>query len=212
MRESTAVSADGPANLLAGARVAVAAAARGRGALVVLNDEIHSARDVRKTDSNRVDTFESSEWGALGVVDVDRVIFRRKIETFHTAVSELRVPTGITDLPVVAIVTDFAGNDGSVVRAWGEASVAGVVIQAFGGGRVSPEVGRAAADLAAAGIPVVLASRVPEGRVMGSPDAIAGGILAAGDLPPHKARVLLMLALLEARDAVELQRLLDTHE
>jgi len=212
MRESTAVSADGPANLLAGARVAVSPAARGRGTLVVLNDEIHSARDVRKMDNNRLDTFASSEWGALGIVDADRVLFRRTIDTRHTVSSELRMAPDVGDLPIVPIVADFAGNDGSVVRAWGEAAVAGVVIQAFGGGRASPEVRRAASELASAGIPVVFASRVPQGRVMASPAAVDRGVLAAGDLPPHKVRVLMMLALLQERDAVELQRLLDTHE
>lgn len=212
MRVSTAVSADGPANLLSGARVAVSPAARGRGTLVVLNDEIHSARDVRKTDNNRVDTFASSEWGALGIVDADRVLFRRTIDTRHTVSSELRLRPGVTDLPTVAIVADFAGNDGSVLRMWGDAGVAGVVVQAFGGGRASPDVWRAAVELAEAGIPVVMASRVPEGRVMGSAEAVDRGILAAGDLPPHKVRILMMLALLEDRAAAEFQRLLDTHE
>ena len=211
MRVSTAVSADGPANLLAGVRVAVSPEARGKGALVVLNDEIHSARDVRKTDNNRVDTFVSSEWGALGVVDADRVLFRRTITTRHTVDSELGFDAGTTVLPTVPIVADFAGNDGSVLRAWREAGVAAVVVQAFGGGRASPEMRRAIAETVEAGIPVVLASRVPAGRVMGSAQAVERGILSAGDLPPHKARILLMLALLETRDAPQLQRLLDTH-
>ena len=211
MRVSTAVSADGPANLLAGVRVAVSPEARGKGALVVLNDEIHSARDVRKTDNNRVDTFVSSEWGALGVVDADRVLFRRTITTRHTVDSELGFDAGTTVLPTVPIVADFAGNDGSVLRAWREAGVAAVVVQAFGGGRASPEMRRAIAETVEAGIPIVLASRVPAGRVMGSAQAVERGILSAGDLPPHKARVLLMLALLETRDAPQLQRLLDTH-
>ena len=69
MRSATAISADGPANLLTAVRVAADTNAGGRGVLVVLNDEVHSARDVRKTDNNRIDTFLSAEWGALGVVD-----------------------------------------------------------------------------------------------------------------------------------------------
>lgn len=210
MRNASAVSADGPANLLSGTRVAVAPEARRQGVLVVMNDEIHSARDVRKTDNNRVDTFASSEWGALGVVDVDRVLFRRRIATRHTIDSELHL--GSADrLPDVRIVTDYAGNDGAVLRSFGEDGVEGVVVHAFGGGRPSPEMRRAAEEVAALGVPVVLASRVPEGRVMGSAQNLERGVLAAGDLPPHKVRVLLMLALLERRAAAELQRLLDTH-
>ena len=210
MRVSSAVSADGPANLLAGVRVAAHPESRGHGVLVVLNDEIHSARDVRKTDNNRVDTFASAEWGALGVVDADRIVFRRDIATRHTSGSELRLGTA-SALPDVPIVADFAGNDGSALRVWADRGVAGVVVQAFGGGRASPEMRSALAEVAARGIPVVLASRVPEGRVLTSEEGVARGVLTAGDLPPHKARVLLMLALLSTRDASEIQRLLDTH-
>lgn len=210
MRVSTAVSADGPANLLSGVRVAVSPDAIGQGALVVLNDQIHSARDVRKTDNNRVDTFESREWGALGIVDADGVFFRRGISTKHSTDSELGV-SAIDRLPNVPIVADFAGNDGSVLRAFGEAGVGGVIVQAFGGGRASPGMRAAVAEVAALGIPVILASRVPEGRVMGSPQNLARGVLAAGDLPPHKARILLMLALPSTTDPARIQRILDSH-
>jgi L-asparaginase len=210
MRSATAVSADGPANLLAGVRVVASGEAAGRGVLVVLNDEIHSARDVRKTDNNRVDTFVSAEWGALGVVDQDGVHFRRGILTRHTTESELQL-TDAPELPRVPVVADFAGNDGSALLRWADEGIDGAVVQAFGGGRASPDMRRAVATVAGRGIPVILASRVPQGRVMGSEEAVADGILAAGDLPPHKARVLLMLALLRTRDPAEIQRLLDTH-
>lgn len=211
MRNSSAVSADGPANLLSAVRVATHRDARGKGVLVVLNDEIHSARDVRKTDNNRVDTFVSAEWGALGVVDADRIVFRREIATRHTTRSELRPVPSVEELPSVPIVADFAGNDGSVLRAWLSEGVDAIVVQAFGGGRASPEMRRAVAEAAAAGVPVLLASRVPEGRVLSTAGSAEAGTLVAGDLPPHKARVLLMLALLEDRDAERLQRILDTH-
>lgn len=211
MRNASAVSADGPANLLSGVRVAAATASAGRGVLVVLNDEIQSARDVRKTDNNRVDTFRSAEWGALGVVDSDRIVYRRALLSPHTVESELHVPDGVASLPEVPIVADYAGNDGSVLRAVTAAGTPAVVVQAFGGGRASPGMRTAVADVAARGVFVVLASRVPEGRVMGSEDAVTQGVLAAGDLPPHRVRILLMLALLRQRSASDLQRLLDTH-
>lgn len=211
MRNASAVSADGPANLLSGVRVAASSDARGRGVLVVLNDEVHSARDVRKTDNNRVDTFVAAEWGALGVVDADRIVFRRMLATKHTTTSELHLDPPVAELPRVPIVADYVGTDAAMLRSLLAAGVDGVVVQAFGGGRASPETRRAVAELAAAGIPVVLASRVPEGRVMGSVEAVEGGVLTAGDLPPHKARVLMMLALTRDRTPSELQRLLDTH-
>lgn len=210
MRNASAVSADGPANLLSAVRVAGHPHAGGRGVLVVLNDEIHSARDVRKMDNNRVDTFDS-EWGPLGVVDPDRVVFRRTVTTRHTTSSELRIDGEVAELPAVPVVADFAGNDGSVLRDWMASGVAGVVVQAFGGGRGSPGMREAVSDAATQGVPVILASRVPEGRVLDAMSAPDAGVLSAGDLPPHKARVLLMLALLRERDGAELQRLLDTH-
>ena len=211
MRNSSAVSADGPANLLSAVRVATHPDATGQGVLVVLNDEIHSARDVRKTDNNRVDTFVSREWGALGVVDTDAVVFRRGVMTRHTVDSELRLDPTDSTLPRVPVVADFTGNDGSVLRWWLEQGVGGVVVQAFGGGRASPGMRGAVRAAVDQGIPVVLASRVPEGRVLSTAGSVADGVLTAGDLPPHKARVLMMLALLDQRSAEELQLLLDTH-
>ena len=211
MRSATAVSADGPANLLAGVRVAVSEAAPGHGTLVVLNDEIHSARDVRKTDNNRLDTFVSAEFGALGIVDSDGVHFRRRILTRHTLDSELSVDDGLESLPTVPIVADYAGNDGEEVRRWAEFGVDGIVVQAFGGGRASPGMRSAVSAITATGVPVVYGSRVPEGRVMSSDRAVESGVLASGDLPPHKARVLLMLALLQTDSPAAIQRILDTH-
>lgn len=211
MRNSSAVSADGPANLLSGARVAVSPEARARGVLVVLNDEVHSARDVRKMDNNRLDTFASSEWGALGIVDADRIVFRRGLETRHTSTSDLRLEPGTLELPSVPIVADFTGSDAALLRAAHARRPAAIVVQAFGGGRASPETRRAYAEIAADGVPVLLASRVPEGRVMGSREGNAAGLVYAGDLSPHKARIVLMLALQRPRSPLELQRLLDTH-
>lgn len=210
MRNSSAVSADGPANLLSAVRVATHPGATGAGALVVLNDEVHSARDVRKRDSNRVETF-GSEWGPLGVVDSDGIVFRHSVATRHTTGSRLHLPDGPLELPAVPIVADFTGNDGSVLDRWVETGVRGVVVQAFGGGRASPGMRRAVADASEAGVRVVLASRVPEGRVLAGLASPSRGVVTAGDLSPQKARILLMLGLLDERAGAELQRLFDTH-
>jgi L-asparaginase len=207
MRGPTAVSADGPANVIAAVRTAVTPGARGKGVLVVLNDEIHSARDVRKTDSNRVDAFQSPEWGAIGIVDADTVLIHRSLVRRHTAQSELDLPADT--LPLVAIVSDYAGADGSVVRDWAKKGASGIVVTAFANGRTSPSTSAAVREVSGAGIPVVLGSRVQEGRVMGNRGE--GGVIAAGDLPPHKARVLLMLALARTKDPAELRRIFETY-
>lgn len=206
MRSPTAVSADGPANVIAAARVAVAPGARGQGVLVVLNDRILSARDVRKVDSNRVDSFRS-EWGPVGLVDSDRVLIHRRIATRHTSDSEFDVPgTSLGDVPIAA---DYAGSDGSQIRNFVARGVDGIVVQAFANGRTSPGTAAALGEAAEFGIPVVLASRVPEGRVT-DPQG-RGLVIAAGDLPPHKARVLLMLALEVTNDADQLKRIFRTY-
>ena len=211
MRNSSAVSADGPANLLSSSRVVVSPAAHGRGVLVVLNDEIHSARDVRKTDNNRLNTFVSREWGTLGIVDADRVVFRRSPETRHTVSSELHLLPGTTELPDVPVVADFAGNDARLLLAAHANGARAIVVQAFGGGRASPLIRDAYAQIAETGVPVLLASRVPEGRVMGTAGGSDSGLVYAGDLSPHKARILLMLALQRPTSVAQLQRLIDRH-
>src|SRR5690606_34856347 len=129
MRGPGAVSADGPANLVSAMRVAVAPESKGLGVLVVLNDEVHSARDVRKMDSNRVEAFQSPEWGALGVVDSDTLMIHRHPVRPHTARSMLALPDD--SLPLVPIVTDYAGSDGSVVREWMRRGARGIVVQGF---------------------------------------------------------------------------------
>jgi L-asparaginase len=206
MRGPNAVSADGPANAISAARVATSPAARGKGVLVVLNDEVFSARDVRKMDSNRVDAFRS-EWGLLGLVDTDGVLFRHSVLTKHTTQSELTLPAD-SILPVVPVIADYAGNDGAMIRQVGQSGVAGIVVQAFANGRASPGATAAMRDVAAAGTPVALTSRVPEGRVMVRDQGL---VIAAGDLSPQKARVLLMLALQKTKDPVELRRIFATY-
>ncbi|MEX2376038.1 MAG: asparaginase, partial [Dehalococcoidia bacterium] len=121
MRGPRAVSADGPANLISAVRVVAASEARCRGVLVVLNDEIHSARDVRKMDSNRVDAFQSPDWGAIGVVDSDTILIHRTPLRIHTRSSRLELPTD--SLPTVPIVADYPGSDGSTVRHWADRGV-----------------------------------------------------------------------------------------
>jgi L-asparaginase len=134
------------------------------------------------------------------------VLLRHRVLTRHTTESELTLPAD--SLPEVPIVADYAGSDGALIRALVERGVPGIVVQAFANGRASPGTTAAMNDAAAAGVVVALASRVAEGRVM---TRNQGSVIAAGDLSPQKARVLLMLALGRTRDAAELRRIFETY-
>jgi L-asparaginase type II len=209
MRSSNEISADGPANLLNAVRVAVAQDAAGAGVLVVLNEDISAARDVWKTDNRRVHTFRSPEFGHLGVVDPDTVLFYRRVTRPHTVQSEFDVSL-LDSLPRVGVVTDFAGFDGSAIEDMVRRAPAGIVLTTFAGGRMS--AGARAGVMAAtdAGIPVVVASRVPGGRIVGNPVGTLGAVVAR-DLPAHKARILLMLALTTSSNIADLQRVFDAY-
>jgi L-asparaginase len=204
MRSADAVSADGPANLVNGVRVAAAPEAIGLGVLVVLNEDIAAARDVWKTHNQRVDTFRSPDLGFLGYVDPDRVVFYRMTLKPHTVDSPFDV-RDVTSLPRVAIVSDYTGTDGSQLSDALASGVDGVVVVTFAGGRMSSGMSRAVRAATAARHPVVLASRVPGGRIVGRPEEPLGAVLAA-DLPGHKARILLMLALTRSQDLEMLRR------
>src|SRR6476646_96205 len=102
-RPATAISADGPLNLLSAIRTAGASVSRGKGVMIVMNDEINGARDVTKSNTYRAEAFRSGELGFLGYVDPDAVVFYRQSTKRHTTQSEFDV-AGITDLPRVEVV------------------------------------------------------------------------------------------------------------
>lgn len=104
MRPATAISADGPLNLLNAIRTAISPDARGKGTLIVLNDEINAARDTTKTNTLRVETFKSTELGILGYIDEDKVSFYRASTKRHTMNSEFDV-AALTSLPKVSILS-----------------------------------------------------------------------------------------------------------
>ncbi|MGE0040762.1 MAG: asparaginase [Vicinamibacterales bacterium] len=208
MRSSTEVSADGPANLLNAVRVAASPAARGMGVLVALNENIASARDVWKTDNRRVDTFRSPELGYLGFVDPDGVVFyRRPVAAGDRVAFDLE---GRDDLPVVPVLADYPGFDAGLMDGALARSPAGVVVAAFAGGRMSAGARAAIERAAAAGVPVVLASHVPGGRIVGDPRGGLACVLAR-HLPPNKARILLMLSLTRTRDLAAIQAIFDRY-
>ncbi|MFA5664076.1 asparaginase [Castellaniella sp.] len=198
MRNPTLPGADGPANLLAAVQVAASPASHGLGCVVVMNDEVHAARYVRKLNTSRPDAFASPACGRLGWLTEGRLRLACRLpEAPHIAQSRKPDPARVALLPA------GLGDQGEMVRALLAAQAFdGLVIQATGGGHVSEALADAL-EAAAQAIPVILASRTGSGDVLthtygyrGSEmDLLQRGLIRAGMLDGHKARVLLTLLL-----------------
>ena len=206
MRPPTALSTDADLNLVDAVRIAASPHAGGMGVLTVLNNEIQCARDVTKASTFRVETFRPNELGFLGYADSDgQVVFYRSPLRKHTTATPFTVEQR-TDLPRVDIVYSYAGADGLFVETSRTNRSDGLVVVGFGGGTFPPIFIEAAAKAVEDGIPVVLASRSTSGRVVTTPTKEQQGFLVCDNLLPQKARILLMLALTQTSNRVELQQ------
>ena len=214
MRPATAISADGPLNLLNAVRTAIARDARGKGVMVVMNDEINGARDVTKTNTLRVETFRSPELGALGYVDEDKVAFYRASTRRHTMDSEFDV-SSLTQLPKVDIVYSYVEPDTAMIDAVVARKARGLVFAGTGAGALSKfekATVTALSKLPATARPVVVrSSRVGNGRVTGRAEFDEIGTVPGDNLNPQKARILLMLALTKTADPLEIRRMFDQY-
>ncbi len=209
-RPATAISADGPLNLLNAIRAAAAPEARGKGVMIVMNDEINAAREVTKTNTYRLETFRAPELGFLGYVDADRVSFYRSSTKRHTFRSEFDV-SSITALPKVDIVYSYVESNPAMVQALVASGDRGIVFAATGAGTLSSFEKQALQPVLAlpeATRPVLVrSSRTGNGRVIGRDEYDAMGLIPADTLSPQKARILLMLALTRTRDPNEIKRI-----
>jgi len=226
MRNPSTLGYEGAANLLEGCRVAASPDAHGKGVLVVLKGEINAARDVTETDALRLGTFQSRGYGLLGVVDSDRVVFYRSLVKRHTAASEFDV-SGIDELPRVDVVMVYQGASGDVIKAIVDQGARGIVIASAGAGATSGTQGQGIQYAIEKGVFVVTSTRTGSGRIAArgrgtaattttSNDGDAAPAparpasdrrIAAEDLAPVKARILLMLALTRTTDGSEIQRM-----
>lgn len=211
MRPPTGLATDVDINLMDCIRVAAAPQSAGRGALTVLNNEIQAARDVVKTNSYRLETFRSGELGCLGYADSDeQVVFYRTPAKAHTVDAEF-VVDDLAELPRVDIAYAYAGADGVVIDALVNAEVSGLIAAGLGSGGSPPGFMAALKRAVSRGIPVVIATQTGNGRVVRSRRFTEDGYLAADNLTPKKARILLMLALTRTNAPAEIQRMLETY-
>lgn len=213
MRNSSELSWDGPANLMSAAEVAASPEARGRGTMVVMDEEIVQGTEVVKTHTEQAGTFRSPNWGPLGITDKGRALFYRESR---------RKPALAPDRPVtpVDLIKIVAGADARLVDASRESGAHGIVIEAMGRGNVPPAVVPGIQRWIDAGRPVVVATRSSRGRVLDTYAYEGGGhqlremgCIFADHLTGQQARIELMLALAvhagdvaKARETVEAGR------
>jgi L-asparaginase len=209
-RPATGLSTDAAMNLVNAIRVAADPASRGRGVLVVLNDEIHCARDVTKTSTMRLQTFQSRDFGLLGHADFDRIAYYRMPERRRAPDTEFDV-RGLMELPRVDIALSYAGGDGTIVDALVAAGARGIVAATLAPGYATPKESEALRRADEQGVVVCHSTRAGTGRVGDVPSKRAPGAVLADNLMPQKARVLLMLALTKTSDRAEIQRMFDEY-
>jgi L-asparaginase len=215
MRTVSDPSWDGPANLLAATRVAASPGARGQGVLVVMDEHIITARDVRKVHTESSGAFAAPEFGPLGVVDGGSVIFRRQAcprPAWRDDHADAGLRVGRLETRV-GLLQAYTGIPASLVDAHAADDAQGLAIIAFGRGNVPPALVPAIASAVGRGVLVTISSRCLSGRVSarygydgGGLQLAAAGALLVGELSGAKARLLQMVALGGTRDRAEAVR------
>ncbi|WP_159084578.1 asparaginase [Dongshaea marina] len=206
MRPATAISADGPMNLLQAIAVCACPQSRERGVLVVMNDKIFNAREVTKHSTTNLDTMIAPGYGQLGTVDSGLVSFNCSSDKLHTFRSCFDIMS-INELPKVDIVYNYAGCGKEPVLSFID-SAKGIISAGFGDGALSEELLEGLICARADNIQIVRSSRTGSGLVLknGDEDDDGNQFIVAHDLNPQKARVLLMVALTKTDDWQQIQQ------
>ena len=212
MRNSGSLSADGPLNIFNAVNVAMNKEAAGKGVMVVMNDEVHAAREVTKTNTTAVDTFKSPNSGKIGTVFYGNVKFYMNPTRKHTVNSAFDI-TKIKELPRVDIIYSHSNDNPDFVNVAVKNGAKGIINAGMGNGNPFPSALEALGEAVKAGVVVVRDSRVGSGETTlnGEVDDGKYGFLASDNLNAQKARVLLMLALTQTTDKAKIQELFLTH-
>ncbi len=198
-----ALSSDAPLNLVNAVRTAASPASRGRGVLVMLNDEIQSAREVTKTATARLQTFRSPDFGILGHVDGAEVVYYRSATRRHAPDTAFDIRR-FDALPRVDIAYAYVGCDGTAVRAFLAVGARGIVSAGFAPAVTPPAEAEALRAAVRGGAIVVQATRAGSGRTANLTGLRDAGLIASDNLNPQKSRILLALALTLTRDAARI--------
>ena len=212
MRPATAISADGPGNLYNAVSVAASPGAKGRGVMVVLNDEVHSARNVVKTDTTNVQTFRSLNRGPVGLVHTGHIAWFEAMDRRHTTSSEFDV-SGRTQLPRVDIIYAHANMSPDLIEAAVRDGAKGLVIAGVGDGNMTEPALAAVTKAAKAGVVIVRSTRLAGGLVLRNNEVNDDqlGFAASGEFTAPKARVLLQIGLTKSNDVKQIQRMFNEY-
>lgn len=208
MRPATAISADGPMNLYNAMAIAADPQARGRGVLVALNDTIHAAREVTKTNTSSVETFVSVNRGPAGLVNTGKITWFEVPAGRRGANSEFSI-AGASALPRVDILYAHANMSTDLIEAAVGKGARGLVIAGVGDGNMTQKALETCAAAAKRGVVIVRSSRLPSGLTYRNNEINDDqyGFVASLELNPAKSRVLLQQALLKTSDVAEIQRM-----
>lgn len=212
MRPATALSADGPLNLYNAVAIAGSPEAVGKGVFVSLNDQISAAREVTKTNTTSLNTFQAHDMGYLGYVELGKPYFYRMPIRKHTVATPFEVST-LTTLPQVDIIYGYGNNRPAMLNAAIADGAKGIVYAGVGDGSISVQLEPAAIAASKKGIIIARSSRTGSGRVVrnGEEKDDENGFIVADNLTPQKARLLLMLGLTITRDPQKLQEMFYTY-
>lgn len=206
MRNSSELGYDGPANLAASICTVISETACGRGVLTCFNGELNSASEVTKTNSMSLNAFSTPNFGPIGVVDDNRVIFyRNSIKSQHFDITHL-----ITSVDLIKCVT---GMNPKIIDFCIQEGTKGLIIEGMGRGNIPPEMVTGVKKAIKLGIPVVIVSRCYQGRVLdsygypgGGKDLRNLGVILGDNLPGQKARIKLILALSQTTNLEEIKQ------
>lgn len=211
MRNHSELGYDGASNLSAAICTAISEGSKNKGVLVVMNNEVNAASQVTKTNTLSLDTFKSPEFGPLGIVDNDEVIFYRDI------IKRQLIDTNIIENKV-ALIKTAPGMESDILDFYIDSNYKGIVIEALGRGNVPPHMMPGIEKAILNGIPVVMVSRCNTGRVLDTYGYDGGGmqlkntgVILGGNLPGQKARIKLMLILGKTNDMNEIRYLFETN-
>lgn len=212
MRNGSELGYDGPSNLSSAICTAISDDACGKGVLIVLNNEVNSARETTKSHTLSLDTFKSMEFGPLGIVDNDRVIFYRNILTHEHINTETIVSN-------VALLKACVGMDDSIMNFLIDSGTKGFVIEAMGRGNLPPSMVPGVKRAIDHGLPVIIVSRCAMGRVLDTYGYLGGGrnlreigAIFGGNLNGQKARIKLMLVLGTTSDIKEIKVIFEQND